>query len=298
MLAQPFSAEHEADPFGDWPQWRKDMGLGPHRGKDYNGLAAGTAIPASGVGVCTAEGWSAALGWWVVIRYADPSGFVYFGYCHMKERTHLRYGNWVAMGNRVGFLGETGSAATGPHLHLTASRQDGNPGVVPVINPDQFFGASVAGGGDQVPITTGGQKEMRLAWSTDGTGWLVTEDGWAGLPSMQYYNLFKRLINSNQASNTPETFNRAEVDMMNSYLQLLARSNSVGTTIDPTKLASAIVDQLRKQGVPVTIENLQDANFTVDPAELAKAMEAVVPRVSNAIVKAAGEAMAKSVAAG
>lgn len=158
-------------------------------------------------------------------------------------------------------------------------------------------GASTAGGGSS-PInnTKAGERKMRLAWA-ESTGYLVTEDGWQGLPSPQIYNLFYRLINSDQSASPfangriPENFNRAEVDIMNNQLRLLRVANRVDVQIDGVKLASAISDELKKAGIPVTVENLQDAEFVVDQDALAKAFEAAVPRVAKAIVKEAGTAM-------
>lgn len=59
-----------------------------------------------------------------------------------------------------------------------------------------------------------GKNKMWLIWDTNGTGWLVTPDGWRWVPNMQVYNLMKRVINSNQTADKPETFNSAEIEMM------------------------------------------------------------------------------------
>jgi len=136
MLTAPFSEEHAADPFGDWPQWRRDMGLGPHRGQDWNGLEPGTPIPASGAGTVTLSQWNGVLGWEVVVYY--PSDEVYIGYCHLYEEGPP-VGTQVTRLDTVGRLGNTGSASTGAHLHMTASRSNGDPGTVNVIDPMQFM---------------------------------------------------------------------------------------------------------------------------------------------------------------
>lgn len=143
------------------------------------------------------------------------------------------------------------------------------------------------------------EKNMKLFWDTLGTGYLSTEDGISGLGSPQIYNLFARVINSDQKKNPfwnadrPETFLRAEIDIMNNHLKLHRTANQIGTQIDGVKLASAISDELKKKGIPVTIENLQDAEFEVDAEVLAAAFEAAVPRVSAAIVKQAGLLLSK-----
>ena len=163
--------------------------------------------------------------------------------------------------------------------------------------------SSTAGGGSVPIITRRKGKQMQLAWSTDGTGWLVTEDGWHGLPSPQVYQLFYRLINSDQSKSpfvngaVPDRFLKSEADIIAAQLKLLRVGNQVGAVVDPIKLASAIADALNAGGaldVQVTVENLQDAKFEVDPVALAAAFDAAVPRVSKAIVKAAGTAMAQA----
>lgn len=148
-LVAPFDSRHLSDPFGVWQQWRKNMGLGPHRGQDFNGLPEGTPIPASGDGVVTQSHWNSVLGNITVIYY--PSARVYLGYCHMKY-PGLPVGSKVTRGTTVGLLGNTGSATTGAHLHLTASREDADPGWADVIDPMPFFTAPA--GGDATPITT------------------------------------------------------------------------------------------------------------------------------------------------
>lgn len=152
MLA-PFGPAHQDDPFGDWPQWRKNMGLGPHRGQDFNRLPEGTPIPASGTGRVVHIEWNNVLGHVVVVQY----GNVYIGYCHMRDRTHLYLGNTVSAGDTVGLLGNSGSASTGAHLHMTASYYNGSPGTVRVVDPMQFFSGSVPAGGGTNPI---GEDEM------------------------------------------------------------------------------------------------------------------------------------------
>lgn len=158
--------------------------------------------------------------------------------------------------------------------------------------------ASTAGG-DVTPIVNiRRSKTMRLVWA-ESTGYLVTEDGFHGLPSPQVYNLFYRLINSDQSKSpfvnggVPDNFNRAEIDIMKGQLTLLRVGNGAQVNIDPVKLASAIADALNASGklnVTVTVENLADAKFTVDPEALAAAFDAAVPRVAKAILREAGTA--------
>lgn len=158
-LAPPFPSSYWADPFGDWPQWRKDAGLGPHRGLDMNGLPKGTPIPASGRGRVTwrtnlADPETTELGHRIVVFY--PEANVYLGYSHLHESPSLNVGDEVALGQTVGLLGNSGTASTGAHLHLTASRSNGNPGVVAVFDPATLFAVAAApsapSSGGSVPL--------------------------------------------------------------------------------------------------------------------------------------------------
>ena len=106
-----------ADPFGSHSPERKAMGLGPHRGCDYNGFRAGTALPAVGDGEITLNKWSDVLGWVVVLKV----GKHYFGYCHLNKQSPLKVGTKVLSGQSVGGAGTSGSASSGTHLHLTLS---------------------------------------------------------------------------------------------------------------------------------------------------------------------------------
>ena len=71
------------------------------------------------------------------------------------ERTHLRYGVWVNLGDKIGVVGNTGTASSGAHLHMTASWTNGDPGIVPVVDPMRFFSASsaTAGSGGTIIIS-------------------------------------------------------------------------------------------------------------------------------------------------
>lgn len=106
-----------ADPFGSHSAERKAMGLGPHRGCDYNGFRAGTALPAVGDGVITLNKWSDVLGWVVVLKVDK----YYWGYCHLNKQSPLKVGTAVKSGQSMGGAGTSGSASSGVHLHFTLS---------------------------------------------------------------------------------------------------------------------------------------------------------------------------------
>ncbi|TFD47564.1 hypothetical protein E3T46_17360 [Cryobacterium sp. Hh11] len=115
------------------------------------------------------------------------------------------------------------------------------------------------------PIPTRKKKSMYLAWDTNGTGYLVTDQGWFGLPSMQYYDLFKRLLNS--TADAPQTFNKLETDMMNNVLRGLSLNNNTqaaAPTIDAGAIAKVVAEAVRSQ--------IGDVNVTIDEAAIAKAV--------------------------
>jgi hypothetical protein len=177
---------------------------------------------------------------------------------------------WLSMENACGYSSAQGRA-DGESWHK-----------VSVAEPS----ASVAGGGSvPIPNTLKGD-DMKLQWDTGGTGWLVLDAGWIGLGSMQIYNLFKRVINSNQASDRPDTFNRAEVDMMNSvqhacYIGVVG-GPTTPVTFDSAKLADAVATALAAKGIKATIDPA-DTNF-------AKALDAGFVRSLTAYANAAASA--------
>jgi hypothetical protein len=91
------------------------------------------------------------------------------------------------------------------------------------------------------------EKFMRLTWSsTDGKGYLVTEDGFHYLSDMGQYNLFKRLIDATTAA--PDSFNNGEIEFMNKVLRDMAKRNaSAGAATDYAALAKAVNDDAAKR---------------------------------------------------
>ena len=196
--------------------------------------------------------WSATEGWWPH-RDGAPT-------------------NWTVIGHREVYSIHGGSYATacpgGMDLNLVTSRAQA------LRN-----GAGPAGGGTTPIQNKPKENKMYLAWDTGGTGWLVTEDGWAGLPSMQVYNLFKRLIVSNQSADRPESFNRAEVDMMNNVIRGLALANNTQAappTVDSALIAKAVAEALKPQL----------GGIVVDSAAIAKAVDAALLDNFTAVPKA------------
>lgn len=87
----------------------------PHRGLDVP-RGGGTDIPAWRPGKVVANQWSSVLGWVVVIQAGASK---YDGYCHMEEKSPLKIGSMIGLGDYVGDVGNTGSASKGNHLHMT-----------------------------------------------------------------------------------------------------------------------------------------------------------------------------------
>ena len=91
----------------------------PHRGVDYP-VAKGSKIRAVATGTIVDVTWNDALGNVVVLL--DQAG-IYWGFCHLDATAKgIRAGKRVFRGALLGTVGQTGTAATGPHLHLTASQ--------------------------------------------------------------------------------------------------------------------------------------------------------------------------------
>lgn len=86
-----------------------------HRGYDLKGHKANTKIPSPFVGRVVARGFDGAYGRYVTVRLA-PTRWGHL--CHMAEQTPLAIGEDVAIGEVAGLVGNTGSFASGYHLHV------------------------------------------------------------------------------------------------------------------------------------------------------------------------------------
>jgi murein DD-endopeptidase MepM/ murein hydrolase activator NlpD len=93
-----------------------------HSGLDF-AMPEGTPIPALANGTIVLQQESAVLGHVSVLRVMDKQKkLAYIGYCHL-QRPGLPVGTRVTADQTIGLVGNTGSASSGPHLHMTVSRE-------------------------------------------------------------------------------------------------------------------------------------------------------------------------------
>ena len=149
-------------------------------------------------------------------------------------------GQHYEQGEVIAFTGDAGGVIKHRHRHLldpNGVRQnpwDHFTAIVPVLNRIM------------PTVSRKRRRKMDLVWDTDGTGYLGTEDGLMGLASPQVYNLFYRVINSNQGNSPfvngarPDTFNLAEVGIMRASLRLLTLS--ANTQVAVPRITKAILD--------------------------------------------------------
>lgn len=136
----PFHFSKITGRFGTLSEYRRKNGMQPHSGVDF-AMPEGTPIPAIAKGTIVLQQFSKVLGNVLVQRVMSKSGEIYFvGYCHLKD-SGLEVGTKVAEGEVIGLVGNTGSASTGAHLHMTVSKEiKGVFGPTSVkIDPIQFI---------------------------------------------------------------------------------------------------------------------------------------------------------------
>ena len=144
MARLPFPESTITGHYGTMSAYRKKHGLQPHSGTDFApaGSSKGTTpIPCVSKGTVQFVKFSKVLGWVLVQTVWDvkTKKVKYVGYCHLKCNTHgincasshdpklaldLVPGAKVAEGQTIGVMGNTGSASSGVHLHLTLSDKE------------------------------------------------------------------------------------------------------------------------------------------------------------------------------
>jgi murein DD-endopeptidase MepM/ murein hydrolase activator NlpD len=121
------------------------MGLGPHRGVDWNGMKKGAPLPAVANGVVSQNYWSDVLGWVVELAVDVVWGKdktrkkVYFMYCHLDKQSPLKVKTKVASGDSMGGAGTSGSASSGIHLHFAMSTTTKGGAIGKVYDPHAYI---------------------------------------------------------------------------------------------------------------------------------------------------------------
>lgn len=125
----PFHWKKITGRFGTLSEFRRRNGMQAHSGVDF-ALPIGTPIPALDRGTIVLQQWSNVLGNVLVLRVLgyDPDGdkskreLYYIGYCHLDDKG-LPVGTRVKEGDIIARSGNTGGATTGPHVHITVSKE-------------------------------------------------------------------------------------------------------------------------------------------------------------------------------
>lgn len=84
-----------------------------HHGIDV-AAPVGTPLTAPADGVVAHKGSGGSGGYTLILKHAEDLYTVYY---HLQKPSHLSKGQQVAVGDPIGFVGNTG-ASTGPHLHM------------------------------------------------------------------------------------------------------------------------------------------------------------------------------------
>jgi murein DD-endopeptidase MepM/ murein hydrolase activator NlpD len=140
MWKSPFPESTVTGEYGTLSAYRKAKGMQPHSGRDF-APGADKVIPAVAAGTVRLLQWSNILGWVLVQDAVGVDGKTYYiGYAHLSCASHginckgpqahgnhsplksTSIGDKKELGEPIGRVGNTGSASTGAHLHLTVSR--------------------------------------------------------------------------------------------------------------------------------------------------------------------------------
>lgn len=118
----PFHHSKITGRFGTLSEFRRKNNMQAHSGVDF-AMPVGTPIPALANGTIVINAESKVLGHVVVLRIMDKAKKLkYIGYCHL-QKPGAAVGTKLKEGETVGLVGNTGSASSGPHLHITVSDQ-------------------------------------------------------------------------------------------------------------------------------------------------------------------------------
>jgi murein DD-endopeptidase MepM/ murein hydrolase activator NlpD len=118
----PFHHSKITGRFGTLSEYRRRNNMQPHSGLDF-AMPEGTPIPAISKGTVVLNQFSKVLGHVLVLRVMGKDGEIYFiGYCHLQT-PGVQAPTKVTEGQIIGRVGNSGSASTGAHLHMTVSKE-------------------------------------------------------------------------------------------------------------------------------------------------------------------------------
>lgn len=268
-----------------------DPNLG-HGGTDYYSDSNDSVLAYEDgvVGYTGSTGWGGG----VVGMKMDAGG--YAGWAHL-DPIAVSVDQRVKAGDVIGYTaprgGNHGTSWTGPHIHTTLSTQSSMAaalGYRPLQDPAPRIAAALN------QTTVGGIPMFAPYWTgpqvnnTHVSGRIVTGYGSFWVPTPQIMNLLNRRHSAAlKPGDTNDQMLDAEHDIINGFLQTCFKSSLTGVALDAAKLRSALTDALKAAGTNIVVE--ADTDVPVD--KLAAAFEIASPRIAAAMVKQAGQAMAK-----
>jgi murein DD-endopeptidase MepM/ murein hydrolase activator NlpD len=155
---EPIPGHYDAsDPFGN-PRPNGTR----HHGSDWNGVPEGYEFQIVADGTVVINQWSTVLG--NVLGVQNDDG-MFVSYCHQLTVNPHPIGARVALGDPGGQVGSTGSASTGPHLHMgMGSTIDAIWGISPLVDPYAYITAhltdTASNGSTPFPPTNQEEAEM------------------------------------------------------------------------------------------------------------------------------------------
>lgn len=176
-----------------------------HQGQDYK-QAKGTPVRAIADGVIESSFRTDLGGWWVHLRLFN--GDVWGG-CHLREKSPLKVGTRVDEGDVIAYVGNTGTATTGPHLHAI-TLDDGVP-----VDPRKYIEAvTKIEPATPKPATTQKDNDMRITLTAGSKEQWFHSGGFSRhIPNRQYLDILTRMVNGGAPVN--EVQQRAIAAFMN-----------------------------------------------------------------------------------
>jgi hypothetical protein len=173
-----------------------------HLAQDYK-QSKGTPVRAIADGVIEASFHTGPGGWWVHLRLFNGD---LWGGCHLREKSPLKVGTRVEEGDVIAYVGNTGTATTGPHLHAIVL-DNGTP-----VDPRKYIDGAATSTPAPKPNApkpptppTAKDNDMRIT-STDGSKeqWFHSGGFSRHIPNTRYLDILTRLVNGGRPVNAVE----------------------------------------------------------------------------------------------